>query len=182
MIAICASSTFISTADAPLENQQDRFQAQSLPSEPASTQPASTQPAPAQSINDASLLAGPSLTDAAMPTLVKREFNGSLIHIEPRPEAAAVELLGLTQAERAAVDAVLVKRFADVLKTTLDNYQLFVQLQSERQGTGQAAEKAKLFMFYMNFAAQRDLYSTPAYRRWCVMPCRRRSLNSSINW
>ena len=100
-----------------------------------------------------------------MPTLIKREFNGLLIHIEPRPEAAAVELLGLTQAERAAVDAVLVKRFADVLKTTIDNYQLFVQLQGGRQGTGQAAEKAKLFMSYVNFATQRDHYSTPVYRR-----------------
>lgn len=79
-------------------------------------------------------LAGPSVDASSKPTLVKRDFEGTLERIEMRPEAAAVELLTLTPDQRAPVDEVLQRRSADVQRVTTEHYELFLKLQGARQG------------------------------------------------
>ncbi|MBX3388577.1 MAG: hypothetical protein KF691_03885 [Phycisphaeraceae bacterium] len=72
-------------------------------------------PAPKQVAEDAPLLAGPAVKDAApAKTLVHFGADGRLIALENREEIEAVELLGLSDAEREPIDQYIRLRLADV--------------------------------------------------------------------
>lgn len=99
---------------------------------PAAEPPAA--PVPAPKSEPSNPLAGPSVDAGAKPTLVKRDFEGNLERLEMRPEAAAADLLTLTPDQRTLVNDVLKRRTADVQRITEDNLELFLKLQTARQG------------------------------------------------
>ncbi|MBL8990814.1 MAG: hypothetical protein JNJ48_04450 [Phycisphaerae bacterium] len=73
-------------------------------------------------------------------TLVKRDFDGKLERLDRRPEAAALDLLGLTAEERSGADKLLAERAAKVSVLLADHYALFLSLQGARQGGAGAEE------------------------------------------
>lgn len=75
-------------------------------------------------------------------SLVKRDFDGKLERLDRRPEAAALDLLGLTAEERAGADKLLAARAGKVSELLTEHYALFLSLQGARQG-GAAAEELR---------------------------------------
>lgn len=79
------------------------------------------------------MLAGPRVEGEAAASLVVRDFNGALVALEVRPEVAAIDLLDLDEASRAAVEKVLTERGALVRSVTLEHYDLFLRAQAALQ-------------------------------------------------
>ncbi|MEO1511317.1 MAG: hypothetical protein AAFU70_04515, partial [Planctomycetota bacterium] len=74
---------------------------------------------------------GPSVeVERDAPTLVERDIQGTLRPLETRAEVAAIGLLGLTDAEREAVDLLILERAALADQIAGDNRQLLNQLRS----------------------------------------------------
>lgn len=101
-----------------------------------------------------SLLGGPSVTiEADAPTLVERDYEGRLRELDTRPEVAAIGLLGLTDAERQNVDALVLERAKLVDAIVFDNLDLLTQLQTVRsnaqagqgagEGTGRGMDESQ---------------------------------------
>lgn len=72
-------------------------------------------------------------------TLVERDFDGRLKLLEVRPEEAALRLLNLSEAEKAAAAVVLAQRLAQVSKLIMEHQGLFLKIQSARQAGDRAA-------------------------------------------
>lgn len=84
------------------------------------------------------LLGGPSVTvEADRPSLVEHDYEGELRPLEVRPEIAAIGLLGLTEAEREAVDALIDARAALVDQVVTKNMDLFTELRAARESAGE---------------------------------------------
>ena len=85
-------------------------------------------------------LAGPKVVEAgaARPTLVQRGYEGGVTRLEIQPEEAALALLALDGAARAATQGVLSERAAMLDRIVLENLDLLIEL-----GTaGEAGDKA----------------------------------------
>ncbi|MEO0630251.1 MAG: hypothetical protein AAFY46_05940 [Planctomycetota bacterium] len=109
---------------------------------------------------DEGLLGGPTVTvERDAPTLVERDLEGRLRPLETRAEVAAIGLLGLTDAEREAVDILILERAELVDGIVFDNLELLTQLQSARSsmepGSGgrRTGEQRELFMKMMDMIA-----------------------------
>lgn len=84
-------------------------------------------------------LAGPKVSPTRKaPSLVQREFDGRLKRIEGEPVAAALDLLELDPAARAAADGVLAERAAELDALVRDNLKEIAELASARQAGDQA--------------------------------------------
>lgn len=127
----------------------------------ASTALAQQTPAPkVMDPADASALGGPKVAQKPHePTLVERDATGKVTRLTQRPEEAAIALLGLTQDEKAPIDAFFIKRAAAVSKLLADNTPLFLKLQAARQGGASRDELAPLMEEFETAAA--DLLETP---------------------
>lgn len=98
---------------------------------PEPTPPAAPAPLSGPKVDPA---ASDGVTGAA--TLVKRQFGGRLEPIDRRPEAAALDLLGLTSEERAAADSLLSERAAKVSELATQHATLLMSLKGSREGGG----------------------------------------------
>ncbi len=109
------------------------------------------------------VLRGPKVEDGpARPTLVKRDFGDALVRLDERPEAAAIELLGLSDQERAACDAVLKERAAKVSAFTFDHYEQFQKIVTAQKGG--SGEEARPLIRQLAGEA-RDLLDPPLKER-----------------
>ena len=109
---------------------------------------------------EADPLSGPKVVEHTRPaTLVKREMGGSLVPLDTRPEQAAIDLLGLSESERAAADKVLQERFAQVSKALSEHYDLFLKIATARKGGASREEQAPLLREFA--AAERSLLDPP---------------------
>lgn len=99
----------------------------------------------ARADDDADSLAGPKIAakDAEKRTIVRRDFQGKLERLDERPEIAAVRLLPLDEATRAAVDKIIAERAVTVSQITLENYEAFVRMQAAFQGGAPATAEAR---------------------------------------
>lgn len=89
------------------------------------------------------LLGGPPVqVEPNAPSLVERDFEGMMRPLDVRPEIAAMGLLGLTDAERKAVDELIDARAALVDRVVYDNLELLTQLQQAR-ANAQSGEERK---------------------------------------
>ena len=94
------------------------------------------EPAPAPAV-----LGGPAVELGDMaPTLVERDYEGMLRDLGVRPEVAAIGLLGLTDAEREAVDRLIDARATLVDRVVSENLDLFTELQTARAAGQNGAE------------------------------------------
>lgn len=107
------------------------------------SQGAEPEPPPAATpAADQAPLSGPKVapSEAASPaasaTLVKRHFDGTLEPLDQRPEAAAIDLLGLTTQERAAADTLLTERAAKVSTLATEHATLLMSLKGSRESGG----------------------------------------------
>lgn len=91
------------------------------------------------------VLRGPALRESTEGTasLVRRDFSGSLVLLEERPESAALDLLGLDPEQRAGADKVAAERAARVGSFAIEHYGLFLRIQAALQG-GEQREAAPL--------------------------------------
>lgn len=113
--------------------------------------------------DDAALMSGPKVsTTATKKTLVARTFEGTLTIVEDRPEFAAVALLELDGAQRAAYTAFCEERAAGVSALLQDEYALFLELQGLRQS---GAEPSKLRPLMMKFREAAGELADPPLRR-----------------
>lgn len=95
-------------------------------------------PAPA---SDADAMRGPKVGEKqGPPTLVRRDASGKLERLEVRPEQAAVDLLKLAAEERKPADEVLAARMLEINKALQEHYDLFIKLQTARQGGAKPEE------------------------------------------
>lgn len=124
--------------------QPDPMAPTSQPSQP------SIKPAGKAAPDSDSPLAGPKVDKApAGKTLVERNFDGSLVRLEERPERAAIDLLALTPEQRKTALALFDERGAAVQKLLYDHFDTFLAVQAARQGGafrpgGDAKEREQL--------------------------------------
>ena len=86
---------------------------------------------------DAPPLSGPAVeTQAEAPSLIERDFAGTLRPLEARAEFAAVRLLGLSAEELVPVEAIIEARGAEVEAIVFDNLLLLTELQTARSNAG----------------------------------------------
>jgi DNA-binding MarR family transcriptional regulator len=79
-------------------------------------------------------LAGPKVESAAAaPSLIQRDFAGTITRLDTLPEEAATKLLTLTPQEQAAIDLILAERAAIFDKAVGENYELVLRLQGFRE-------------------------------------------------
>ncbi len=108
-----------------------------------STALAQNQP-PAQPANDA--LAGPTVQETkAKPTLIKRDFNGLLVRPDLAIEEAALDLLDLTDEERAATGKVLDERAAILDSVVGNNLDLLIQFNGAADRNPQSIKAVRDF-------------------------------------
>lgn len=126
----------------------------------ASTAFAQGPSAPATANHEASLMAGPTVEPTLVTrTLVTRAFNGTLTVIQDRPEFAAIELLSLDEAHRAALDAFMDERAVKVSALLHDEYELFLEIQNARQSGSDPSTLRPLMRTFA--AATADLADPP---------------------
>ncbi|MGH7133602.1 MAG: hypothetical protein ACREJO_16855 [Phycisphaerales bacterium] len=114
-------------------------------SAPTTDKPAAPAPTAPDSAAKPDLLGGPRVVDKpAKTSLVERDGGGKLVRLEVRPEQAALDLLGLTRAEREPADKVLAERMVKVSQLLKDNQALFAKIQTARQGGAKPQEIAPL--------------------------------------
>lgn len=90
---------------------------------------------------DGDAMRGPKVGERqSVPTLVRRDASGKLERLEVRPEQGAVDLLKLTPEERKPVDGVFVARLLEINKALQEHYDLFIKLQTARQGGAKPEE------------------------------------------
>lgn len=88
-------------------------------------------PAPSSAENDA--LSGPKVDEAQTgPTLIERNFDGTLKKPEVRPEEAAARRLRLSDPEKSRVDAVLSERSAELDAIVRANIETLLKVQTAR--------------------------------------------------
>ncbi|MDX2131040.1 MAG: hypothetical protein SFY69_03175 [Planctomycetota bacterium] len=98
-------------------------------------QPAAAPPAADAPAEQAHPLGGPKVVSQEAPrTLVKNDLAGKLIETERRPEAEAIDLLELSEREKADVQRVLAEREAEVSRVLYDNLEVFLGLQGTLRG------------------------------------------------
>jgi hypothetical protein len=111
------------------------------------TPPASA-PAKAGAPAESNPLAGPAVGaqagTAAKPTLVQRDFGGTLVRLDVPPAEAAVKLIELDPPTRARVDAILLARSALLDELVTNNLELLAQLQGARAGGGEDQTRAAM--------------------------------------
>jgi len=96
------------------------------------------------------LLSGPKVeTDPSDESLVRRGFDGQMERTREQPELAALDLLGLSDEERAAVDKVLAKRAALVDGVVQANMETVSQLgqarrAQDREGVREATQALRI--------------------------------------
>ena len=96
-----------------------------------SAPPAEVRPSP---------LAGPQVSaESTRPTLLERDFNGTLKRLEIPADEAALAHVGLSPEARAKADAILAERAAILDEAVWDNLELLVRAQSAR-AAGDTAE------------------------------------------
>lgn len=79
-------------------------------------------------------LAGPKVESASTaPTLIQRDFAGTITRLDTLPEEAATKLLTLTPQEQATIDMILAERAAIFDKAVGENYELVLRLQGFRE-------------------------------------------------
>jgi len=111
-------------------------------------------PALAQSPTDSDALRGPKVSQPAAPkSLVKRDMSGKFEPLDTRPEQAALDLLGLKPEERTAADKVITERYQKVTKLLHDNWDLFLKIQTSRQGGAKPEELRPLIKEFRPIAA-----------------------------
>lgn len=101
------------------------------------------------------LLAGPRVEErASAPTLVHFGADGRLLALDDREEIMAIELLGLSDAERAPLDQLVRLRLADVMSGGLKRIPLVLELQ-EATASG---DDAKIDDVLMRYARNRPIW------------------------
>lgn len=99
-------------------------------------------PAAQPAATDAHPLGGPRVESRAeVKTLVRRAMGGELEVLEQRPEAAAADLLDLSERERADVQRVLEARAALVSKVLSEHYELVLRSQGLRQAMQEGGDR-----------------------------------------
>jgi hypothetical protein len=99
-------------------------------------------PAAPPATTDAHPLGGPRVESRPEArTLVRRAMGGELEALDQRPEAAAVELLDLSERERADVQRVLEARAALVSKVLSEHYDLVLRAQGLRQAMQEGGDR-----------------------------------------
>jgi hypothetical protein len=95
--------------------------------------------------SDATALQGPKVAAEKPPeSLVQRDVAGKLVRLEERPEQAALKLLDLSPMEREGADAVLKAHAAAAAKLLSEHTDLFLKVQTARQGGASFEELAPL--------------------------------------
>jgi hypothetical protein len=112
---------------------------------------AATASAPAQ--EDASLLAGPSVSEEAPTTLVRLGYDGAIERPGVRIEEAALELLELDASARARVDEIVAERAAILDKAVIENIELLVEFQSAKSAGDELRQAALIGRFVRSLAA-----------------------------
>lgn len=107
--------------------------AEGVASEPPAAATPAADPAP---LSGPKVAQGEAISPATSATLVKRHFDGSLEQLDRRPEAAALDLLGLTSQERAAADTLLSERAARVSTLATEHATLLMSLKGSRGSGG----------------------------------------------
>jgi len=80
-------------------------------------------------------LAGPRVDKAPDgKTLVERNFDGSLVRLDERPERAALDLLALSPEQKQPIAKLFEERSAAVTKLLYDHFDTFLAVQAARQG------------------------------------------------
>ncbi len=115
---------------------------------PAAATPAAD-PVP---LSESKVAPSAAISPATSATLVKRHFDGSLEQLDRRPEAAVLDLLGLTAQERAAADTLLTERAARVSTLATEHAMLLMSLQGSR-GSGGLPEDLRRKMHEFREAA-----------------------------
>jgi len=102
----------------------------------------------ASSADGPALLAGPRVEErAAAKTLVRFGADGRLLAIDDREEIEAIDLLGLSEAEREPLDRLIRLRLADVMSGGLKRIPLVLELQ-EATASGEAGKIDDVLMRY----------------------------------
>ena len=86
------------------------------------------------------------------PTIVERTFEGTLVELDVHPAAAALARLKLSDAERAATEAILDERARYVSKVARENQDLLLKLQTARRGGAAGGEGRRELMELMREA------------------------------
>lgn len=119
----------------------------------AQSAPTTDKPASPAPVAEPTLLGGPRVVDNPVKTsLVERDEAGKIVRLEVRPEQAALDLLGLTRAERRPADNVLAERMVKVSQLLKDNQALFLKIQAARQGGAKPQEVAPLMQEFRPIA------------------------------
>jgi autonomous glycyl radical cofactor GrcA len=101
-------------------------------------------------------LAGPKVDEkTAGPTLVQYGMTNRLRRLDRPPEEAALELLRLSDSEKAEVEHILADRAAAVDKIVAQNIPLLLQAQLAREANDQKALREHLRAIFDKFAAVR---------------------------
>jgi hypothetical protein len=112
--------------------QPDPMEPGATPAKAPKAQPAAKAPAAG---GDDQALAGPRVDKAPTgKTLIERNFDGSLVRIDERPEQAATALLTLSADEKAAVTKLFDDRAAGITKLLYEHFDTFLAIQAARQG------------------------------------------------
>ncbi|MBX3358669.1 MAG: hypothetical protein KF745_09595 [Phycisphaeraceae bacterium] len=133
---LAASVLGLSLTAASALAQPGKATGKTAPAKPAST--------PADPTSDGSALKGPAVTAAAVaPTLVQRDFSGKVVRLETNPAEAAVRVMPLDAASRAAVDRILLERSRLLDQLVTENLQTISLLHNAREA-GDKAEATRL--------------------------------------
>lgn len=140
---------------------------------------AARQPSPQP---DAAVLAGPAVRQArdARPTLVEYAYDGSVKRTEVAPEEAALRLLDLSPAERAAADAVLAERAAMLDRFVSDNLDLLLRLGAAAQGEDKAEKLRLIFQALRRTEPLRARGSLAHQLRDALEPAARRRFDALL--
>lgn len=112
-----------------LAGQPDPMTPSAQPSTPKA------KPAPKNPPGSESPLAGPRVDKTPTgKTLVERNFDGSLVRLDERPERAAVGLLTLSSEQKEPIGRLFEERGAAVSKLLYDHFETFLAVQAARQG------------------------------------------------
>lgn len=108
--------------------------------------------------SDGALLAGPRVQERAQPsTLAHYGADGRLLALDDREEIVAINLLGLSEAEREPLDQLVRMRLADVMSGGLRRIPLVLELQ-EATASG---EETKIDDVLMRYARNRPIWGNP---------------------
>ena len=129
--------------------------------------PAPATPPTPEPVEPANPLRGPSITPTsatpAKPTLISRDFAGKLQPLDNRPEYVALDLLKLSDTERAAIDKLRTQRATRIAQVLQVHYAKIVEL----QGAGQSGDRATAMTKAREIRqAEPDLFEPPLADRF----------------